>query len=330
MAPALPLRKPSPGRSPRRQTRLRLVDVDHRFVRARDGTELSVRHWPGPKDRPTLVLCDGLGCDGYVWRYLVEDFAGVLPIVHWQYRGHGHSAVPDDLDSISMHLAVDDLEHVIDAFSPDAPVLLMGHSMGVQVCLEAYHQLPERVAGLSLVCGSYEHPIESFHGAATADGKPPVRNRMMRKVVFPLLTSTFIRRPRVPQRLWSRIVPMRVIYEFAIRTEVNGERLSEDDFRPYFHHIGHMDMRVFARFAKSLADHSAKHVLPTIDVPTFVVGAGKDTFTPGWRSDHMHAAIPDADYLFIVDGTHTAPIEHPELVSLRFEKFLEERFGLLR
>ncbi|MCP4500909.1 MAG: alpha/beta hydrolase [Deltaproteobacteria bacterium] len=319
----------SPGLTPHKKGAKPSVSRgEHSFIEMEDGTELSVRFWQGPNKLPTLVLCDGLGCDGYVWRYLIEEFAGRLPILHWQYRGHGDSEVPENMNSISMQCAVDDLRTVLDHFGKKKNVILLGHSMGVQVCLEAYRQLEERIAGLGLFCGSYEHPMESFHGATVDGARKPLKNKLVRRLVFPLLTGAFIQRPRLPQKVWGRVIPRRALYEFAIRTEVNGERLAEDDFWPYFTHLAQMDMGVFSRFARSLAKHSAKDVLSDVKVPTLVIGAGKDTFTPGWRAERMHHEIDESDFLYIVDGTHTAPVEHPELVNLRFEKFLRERFGL--
>ena len=36
-------------------------------------------------DRAPVVLCDGIGCDGYVWRYLRRDLSD-RRLVHWHYR----------------------------------------------------------------------------------------------------------------------------------------------------------------------------------------------------------------------------------------------------
>jgi len=36
----------------------------------------------------------------------------------------------------------------------------------------------------------------------------------------------------------------------------------------------------------------------------------------------MHARIRGSELLTVPGGTHVAPIEHPELIALRLEKFL--------
>src|SRR5205809_463414 len=60
------------------------------FVPAADGTRLYTK--VRGEGRP-VVLCDGLGCDGFVWRYLEEPLAAQYQVVRWHYRGHGLSSV---------------------------------------------------------------------------------------------------------------------------------------------------------------------------------------------------------------------------------------------
>src|SRR5262245_31814406 len=46
-----------------------------------------------------VVLCDGLGCDGYIWKYIRPQLAERYHVVRWNYRGHGLSPVPASLDT---------------------------------------------------------------------------------------------------------------------------------------------------------------------------------------------------------------------------------------
>src|SRR6187401_265157 len=77
--------------------------VRESFALAADGTRLYVRQRdPDPSDvassadRLTTILCDGICCDGYIWKYLWDDLAPVSSLCHWNYRGHGRSAPPGD------------------------------------------------------------------------------------------------------------------------------------------------------------------------------------------------------------------------------------------
>lgn len=294
------------------------------LVTTADGVRLVVRVWDGPAEqsKPALVLCDGLGCDGYIWRYVVERFAGERTIFHLQYRGHGRSDVPRDLETIRVSVIVEDLALALDATGVRGGIWL-GHSMGVQVALEGFRRAPDRVEGLALLCGSYERPIDTWHHAFFADEAPPLGNRVM-GLVFQWLMRNIIDRWSTLAPVWRRLVSS----DFAYRTTVNGELtphlIREHDFRPYMAHLAAMDMRVFARLARDLAEHSAADVLPTIDVPTLVVGGGRDRFAPLWISEEMHKRIPGSAILRLVQGSHAAPIEEPRLVERALVRLLEQ------
>jgi pimeloyl-ACP methyl ester carboxylesterase len=73
---------------------------------------------------------------------------------------------------------------------------------------------------------------------------------------------------------------------------------------------------------KNASEHTAYDHLPLVKVPTLIVAGTEDTFTPYWLSEEMHARIAGSELLTVPGGTHVAPIEHPELIALRLEKFL--------
>ena len=49
-----------------------------------------------------LVLNDGIGCDGFAWRYLMPKLAERHPVVHWNYRSHGRSGSGANLSRLTL------------------------------------------------------------------------------------------------------------------------------------------------------------------------------------------------------------------------------------
>jgi pimeloyl-ACP methyl ester carboxylesterase len=287
-----------------------------------DGVRLVVRTWRAPReDRAPLVLLDGLGCDGYIWRYIVERFAGERTLFHMQYRGHGRSEVPCDLETIRIPVLVEDLARALDEAGVPAGVFI-GHSMGVQMALEGFRRARHRVRGLALLCGSYERPIDTWHHAFFEGEEPPLGNRVMRRV-FDGLTRTLIDRWPTLEPHWRKLLASDFAYRTTVNNELTPELIKDEDFRPYMRHLATMDMRVFARLARDLSEHSAADVLPAIDVPALVVGGGRDRFAPLWISEEMHRRIRDSEILRLVLGSHCAPIEEPRLVERALVRLLE-------
>ena len=112
------------------------------------------------------IFSDGVLCDGFIWKYLWDDLAPVVPLAHWHYRGHGRSATPVDPERVTVSSLAEDLGQVRRHLG-DPPCVLFGHSLGCQVALEAYRQRPEKVRGLVLLCGSFGNVTSTFHGDVT-------------------------------------------------------------------------------------------------------------------------------------------------------------------
>jgi pimeloyl-ACP methyl ester carboxylesterase len=258
------------------------------------------------------VLNDGLGCDGFIWRYLWEPLTSKRRVLHWNYRGHGRSGVPPDDTRIGMEYITDDLARLMDAQQLDQAVIF-GHSMGVQVCLEFHRRHRARVKGLVLICGSYGTPLDTWH------------DHTLMRVAFPYVSKLVERAPDAARALTSRLLNTQLAVEFGIRTELNPELMKHNDFAPYMEHLAKMHPLYFVRTLDSLKDHSAWDHLPHVDVPTMVIGGEGDKFTPVWLSQRMAEHIPDAEYVYVPGGTHTAPLERPGLVNAAIDRFLRER-----
>ena len=282
--------------------------ANEQYIPSYDGTKLFTEAY-GDASKPALVLCDGLGCDGFIWQHFLPEFIDDFYIVHFQYRGHGLSAPPAIKSAMQVSDLRADLLAVMDHYKLDKATLL-GHSMGVQVILDFGVHHPERVNALVPMCGSYGHPLDTFHNTDIA-GK-----------VLPYLKRAVGLSPRVAQELWSRILTTELAYQIAVNTEVNGKILRREEFGPYFDRLSAMDIEVFLGAVTGLGSHSVEMFLPDLKVPTLVVAGQHDTFTPAWLSERMDELLPHSELLMIPGGSHVAPIEQPELLHLRFRDFL--------
>jgi pimeloyl-ACP methyl ester carboxylesterase len=279
-----------------------------------DGTAIFYRV-RGPIDAPAVVFCDGIGCDGYVWKYLERELADNHRIVHWHYRGHGRTPMPRDPRRVDITDLADDLAAVLDAAVGDgAGAVIAGHSMGVQVCLELYRRHRERVLGLILMCGSYGTPLRTFKGKRTLEQ------------VLPIVRFAVNRLPGVAQSLVTRVLPTELAFQIATRFEINGELIRREDFFPYLEHMGRMNVRLFLEMLAAAGRHSARELLERIDVPTLIVSGDRDGFTPARLSEEMHQLIRDSELHVVQGGSHTAPIERPAEVTERIANFLRKKF----
>lgn len=284
--------------------------VEESFALGPDGTRLYVRHRRGTTDT-TVVLCDGIVCDGFIYKYLWDDVAHPFSVAHWHYRGHGRSALPQDPDCISVGDFAADLDAVRQHLG-DPPVVLVGHSYGTQVCLEAYRKRAEGIRALVLMCGSFGRVTHTFKGSDLLAS------------VLPKLIDFVVEHPKLARALWSR-VPARVAVKVAVMTgDMDGDAIRVEDIEPYFSHVAHIDFPMFLQMLRLAGEHSAEDLLAQVHAPTLIIAGDRDTFTPAALSQTMSEIIPNAELLVVPGGTHVAPLEHHELIDMRITKFLDD------
>lgn len=298
------------------------------FATGRDATRIYVRRRRGhaepaegsatgsaEDERVTAVLCDGIACDGFIWKYLWDDLAPLVDVAHWHYRGHGRSALPADPAAIELVDHAHDLDAVRRAIG-DGPVVLFGHSMGCQVALESYRMRPEGIRALVLICGSPGRITHTFKGTnLLAQWLPSVIDRVEAH-------------PDIARALWSRMPPEIALRMALLMGEVDKVSILPEDLLPYMKHIAHIDLPMFLRMLRSAGEHSASDLLPQVDVPVLVIAGDRDTFTPPRYAEEMAAALPKAELVMVPGGTHVVPIERKDLVRELIEKFLRERVGV--
>ena len=286
------------------------------YAVADDGSPIFYESWGERGADAPVMLCDGIGCDGYVWRYLRQDLADRFGL-HLHYRGHGRTAAPRDPRAVTIEHLADDVASVLDDALVESAILI-GHSMGVQVALETYRRHAMRVAGLVLICGAPSHPLKTFRGSSALEEILPTVQRWVHRV------------PGVVNQLTRRLLPTRLAYEIATRLEIQRDLVEPADFMPYLEGMAHIDARLFVAMLSSAGQHSAEELLPAITAPTLVVVGARDGFTPPDRGRAMAAAIPGAELLEIPNASHTAPIERPHLVDWTIRDFMTRRIDSLR
>lgn len=120
-------------------------------VAAPDGVPIAYEvHGAGP---PALVLVHGWSCDRTYWRGQLEPLSRDFRVVAIDLAGHGESGLEREAWTIEAFGA--DVATVVGELELDR-VILIGHSMGGDVVLEAARRLRGRVAAL-IWLDTYSH-----------------------------------------------------------------------------------------------------------------------------------------------------------------------------
>lgn len=137
-----------------------------------EGLTLGV--WEGPDNGPTLVFVHGFPDTHVVWEPVIERLADRFHCIAYDVRGAGASDKPaSQADYFSAHL-VTDLVAVIDGFSPDKPVHVVGHDWGSVQSWDAVISEPSdarltgRIASFTTISGPCLDHARAFVTSALA------------------------------------------------------------------------------------------------------------------------------------------------------------------
>lgn len=140
-----------------------LRPLQHDTLSAR-GLKFHLYRWPGQDPEP-LVLLHGWGDSGETFQFLVDCFSVDRTCIAIDMRGFGRTQRPDDGYWFPDYLA--DLEALLDQLVPDAPVDLIGHSMGGNIAMLYAGARPKRVRRLVT--------LEGFGLTHTTSDQAPAR-----------------------------------------------------------------------------------------------------------------------------------------------------------
>jgi pimeloyl-ACP methyl ester carboxylesterase len=285
------------------------------FATSDEGIKL---FWRAVGEGPPLVCCNGVGVSTFFWKYVVEHFSDRFQVIVWDYRGHGRSdrpAGPDDWD-LSIATSARDLGAVLEDIGA-GPAVLVGHSMGCQVIFERYSQDPASVLAMVPMLGSAGRVLDTFYDDPRSVHVIRLANRIARKLgpgVNALLRPALEHPIAYDVARYGRLVDP----YYTLR----------EDLLPYTRHLASIDIRLFLAMVLEAHAHDAFPKLTTIEVPTLIVAAERDTFTPLRLSYRMRELIPDAEILVLADGSHAALIEQPETINHRLDRFFADALDL--
>jgi pimeloyl-ACP methyl ester carboxylesterase len=132
--------------------------------RARSADGVPIAYEVRGTGETTLVFVHGWACDGSFWHEQLDEFAEDFRVVSLDLGGHGASGA--DRDRWTLRSLGQDVQAVADALALDR-FILVGHSMGGPVSLEAARLMPERVSGI--LCVDTLHDAELEAPEFTAD-----------------------------------------------------------------------------------------------------------------------------------------------------------------
>jgi pimeloyl-ACP methyl ester carboxylesterase len=258
---------------------------------------------------PAVVMTNGFANSTFYWEPLRAQLRSEYRVVRWDLRGHGRSGPARDLETMTVEGCVDDLKRVLDAAGVEEAVL-MGFSFGCQIILEAWGHFPERIRALVPALGPFESPFRT----------------LLHPAVGPLIYGAYGRLgPGVlgsALKLGSRVARQPLVHGMSQLAGIIGTPTSARVMAPFYDHMAQIHAETWHALGHSAQRHSARRLLPSIEVPTLVIAGGADRFSPADVGETMAASIPNAELLFLEEATHTGLFDCQEEIGQAVGEFL--------
>ncbi|MDX3894600.1 alpha/beta hydrolase [Pusillimonas sp.] len=170
-------------------------------IQIRNDVSYRLRRWPA-QDRtgmraPPLLLAHGWMDVSASFQRFVDTLSTAREVVAIDWRGFGGSMAPRPSDSYWFYDYYADLDAVIDHISPDAPIDLLGHSMGGNIAMIYAGTCPGRIQRLI--------NVEGFGLARTSPSDAPGRlARWLSELKTPVSIRTFASVQEVAVHLMKR------------------------------------------------------------------------------------------------------------------------------
>jgi pimeloyl-ACP methyl ester carboxylesterase len=297
---------------------LRAAQSRHLPVRS---LQYHLRQWGTPQPgQPLLLLMHGFMDVGASFQFAVDAMARAGDdqrcIVAPDWRGFGLTAAAATTDAYWFADYVGDLDAIIDALSPNAPVDLLGHSMGGNVVMTYAGVRPRRIRRLI--------NLEGFglpdHPATEATSR----------------LATWLDELKAPQHLRA----YRSVDEVAQRLCKNNPRLAADKAQWLAGHWAALDAQ--GRWAV-LADAAHRRINPVpyraaeaiatwsaITAPLLWVQGAKSRTDDHWDGRYSFAEfqarlahVPNVQQVHLADAGHMLHHDQPEALAAALRAFLD-------
>ncbi|MCP3138056.1 alpha/beta fold hydrolase [Pyxidicoccus xibeiensis] len=282
-----------------------------RFVTAPDGTRVAWHTHYGNlseeaadaelRDRPPVLLTNGIGTSENFWRYIVGNLEQDHRVTHWNYRGHGSSEDSCNGDyRVPVH--VDDLERVTEAVmarGDGRPPHHVAFSMGVRVLLELYQRRPDLVPSMTLIAGTPGAP-----GSGT--------DRLTARVALTATRGLFrATTPVLPLAapVVHAVISSRFAYPLGRAMGALRPRAPRADIEEFMRALRRMSPEAYWHTLCGLAEGHAWDVVSRVRVPTLIIAARDDTLVPLSEMERMRDAMPHAHWLRVDDAGHAGLLE---------------------
>lgn len=262
--------------------------------------------------KPMLVFNYGLVCSNHHWKFQTAYFdkLGYQILIH-DYRGHFQSTGAHDVKKITFKQMAKDVADLCQ-FLGITKALMLGHSMGVNVCLQLAKDYPQLVSGMVLISGTFINVKDVMFDSNAMEFIMPIANLGMEKY------------PEVMRKIWQGAGMNPIVRELIHRSGFNYANVSKEFVEIYLNRVGQLGIDVFFQLFSEMTNQNIIGSIEGMKMPVLVMGGHKDGVIPNHLQRTLANLLPKSETYFMKNGSHVPQADFPEMVNERINLFINQ------
>ncbi len=281
-----------------------------------DGVVVHTEVDEGPSDDFTLVFVHGYGLNLDCWHFQRLHFRGRLRQVFYDQRSHGRSS-RSEAELCRIPQLADDLYQVLQEVVGDAPVIMIGHSMGGMTIMRLAQTRPELFGSQILGVALFSTSAGELLDHSPIRGIP---GRTFHRVAEPVMAGL----NRIPELVaQGRRAGSDLGYVVTRRLAFGPEvPTSYVDFASEM--LAQIPLEVVADYYPAFAELDEFRALEILStVPTVVVGGENDVITPIEHTARIIDLLPKAEAIRVENCGHLGMIEKHEIFNDALDRLID-------
>jgi non-heme chloroperoxidase len=261
-----------------------------------------------------LIFNYGLVCNMHHWEYQLNYFddLGLQILIH-NYRGHYNSGNGQWGAPYSFNQMAHDIYSILSSLGIQVEnnIIMLGHSMGVNITLEFAKDYPETLAGIILISGTVISPMDVIF------------NSKVTHLSHFILKKLYKYRPGFLEQFWKNMYLLPFMNNAIHSGGFNKEKVSMSFIELYMKKIGELGPEVFFNFFELLCEHDIILHLEKIQTPSLIIGGDNDKVIPNYLQFILKNYLPKSDIYIVRDGSHVPQRDFPDSINERIHRFLD-------
>jgi non-heme chloroperoxidase len=261
--------------------------------------------------KPVIVFNYGLVCSNFHWSKQLDYFDSLgYPILIHDYRGHYQSSGIDNLEGITFDRITSDIYELCN-YLEISKTIQIGHSMGVNICLEMASKYPSLVYGLILISGTLFRV------------KDVMFDTNIMEILTPTLEGVLKKYPKAFHMIWKSSGINPLIQKMVHMGGFNINTVSSEFVEIYINKLTKLGPELFFQLFSEMSKTDILSKVDDIECPSLIISGDRDKIIPN-HIQHVLKESLNADLYIVRNGSHVPQVDFPSEVNERITYFLEK------